>query len=150
MILPLGLQREVDARLRLFLSQKPMSKGSFSDNSLSRSEGDEGFYEQQEPLIKNSVVMERILQRRSLQLRDKQQDWQVYLKPAKLFQIYIFWLLLLSRCTVILPGSSNFYSFNIYYLFIIFSILNYTLIKALSLSFSLNSFLEMFVACALV
>ncbi|KAK9996531.1 hypothetical protein SO802_021217 [Lithocarpus litseifolius] len=75
-ILPLGLQREVDARLRLFLSQKPMSKGSFSDNSLSRSGSDDGFYEQQEPLIKNSVVMERILQRRSLQLRDKQQDWQ--------------------------------------------------------------------------
>ncbi|XP_050258468.1 DExH-box ATP-dependent RNA helicase DExH3 isoform X3 [Quercus robur] len=75
-ILPLGLQREVDARLRLFLSQKPMSNGSFSDNSLSRSGSDEGFYEQQEPLIKNSVVMERILQRRSLQLRDKQQDWQ--------------------------------------------------------------------------
>lgn len=90
MILPLGLQREVDARLRLFLSQKPMSNGSFSDNSLSRSGSDEGFYEQQEPLIKNSVVMERILQRRSLQLRDKQQDWQVYLKPAKLFQIHFF------------------------------------------------------------
>jgi hypothetical protein len=82
-ILPLGLQREVDAHLKAYLSQKSMRVGSFSDNSLSRSSSagsvatDEGLYEQQEPLKQISVAMQRILQQRSLQLRNKQQDWQV-------------------------------------------------------------------------
>jgi hypothetical protein len=82
-ILPLGLQREVDAHLRAYLSQKSMRTGSFSDNSFSRSSSagsvvtDEGLYEQQEPLKQNTVAMDRILRQRSLQLRNKQQDWQV-------------------------------------------------------------------------
>lgn len=79
-ILPLGLQREVDAHLRAYVSQKPMNRGNLSDNSLSRSDGvgsvSNPFYEQQEPLIQNSVAMEKILRRRSLPLRDKQQEWQ--------------------------------------------------------------------------
>lgn len=82
-ILPLGLQREVDAHLKAYLSQKSMRVGSFSDNSLSRSSSagsvatDEGLYEQQEPLKQISVAMEKILRQRSLQLRNKQQEWQV-------------------------------------------------------------------------
>ncbi|PON47342.1 ATP-dependent RNA helicase DHX [Parasponia andersonii] len=76
-ILPYGLQSEVDSHLRAHLSRK-----SKSDNSLlisSRSDSivsDEGFYEQQEPLVRNSVAMEKILRRKSLNLRYQQQEWQ--------------------------------------------------------------------------
>lgn len=81
-ILPYGLQSKVDYHLRAHLSKKSTSKESLSDNSLSRSSSsssiaaDEGFYEHQEPSIRNSVAMEKILQRRSLNLRYKQQEWQ--------------------------------------------------------------------------
>ncbi|KAB1223779.1 putative ATP-dependent RNA helicase DHX57 [Morella rubra] len=81
-ILPLGLQREVDAHLKAHLSQKSMHSGSFSDNSLRSSSSfgsvatDVGLHEQREPLIQNSVAMEKILRRKSLQLQTKQQDWQ--------------------------------------------------------------------------
>jgi ATP-dependent RNA helicase DHX36 len=113
-ILPLGLQREVDAHLRAYVSQKPMNRGNLSDNSLSRSDGvgsvSNPFYEQQEPLIQNSVAMEKILRRRSLPLRDKQQEWQVYLKPANFLEYFAF-------AVVILPVSSDLFFFNIYYLF---------------------------------
>lgn len=83
MILPYGLQSEVDYHLRAHLSKKSTSKESLSDSSLSRSSSsssiaaDERFYEQQEPSIRNSVAMEKILQHRSLNLRYKQQEWQV-------------------------------------------------------------------------
>lgn len=83
MILPLGLQREVDAHLKAHLSQKSMHSGSFSDNSLRSSSSfgsvatDAGLHEQREPLMQNSVAMEKILRRKSLQLQTKQQDWQV-------------------------------------------------------------------------
>ncbi|RVX18031.1 DExH-box ATP-dependent RNA helicase DExH3 [Vitis vinifera] len=83
-VLPFGLQREVHAHLKEYLSQKSMSRESFSDKTLSRSIGnssvtEEGFYEQQEPLTQTSVVMERILKRKSLRIRNQQQDWQVFL-----------------------------------------------------------------------
>ncbi|XVF12264.1 hypothetical protein REPUB_Repub08aG0100600 [Reevesia pubescens] len=80
-ILPFGLQRDVDLHLEAYLSHKAMSSGSFPDKPLSRSisggriAADEVPIEQQEPFTQNSVVMERILQRRSLQLRNKQQEW---------------------------------------------------------------------------
>ncbi|XP_022725166.1 DExH-box ATP-dependent RNA helicase DExH3-like isoform X3 [Durio zibethinus] len=81
-ILPFGLQRDVDLHLKAYLSHKAMSNGSFSDKSLPRSSGggriaaDEVPIEHQESFTQNSVVMERILRRRSLQLRNKQQEWQ--------------------------------------------------------------------------
>ncbi|XVE58736.1 hypothetical protein DITRI_Ditri04bG0193000 [Diplodiscus trichospermus] len=81
-ILPFGLQRDVDLHLKAYLSHKTMSSGSFSDKRLLRSSSsgriaaDEVPIEHQEPFTQNSVVMERILCRRSLHLRNKQQDWQ--------------------------------------------------------------------------
>ena len=60
-----------------------MSSGSFSDKPLPRSSSgariaaDKVPIEHQEPFTQNSVVMERILRRRSLQLLNKQQEWQV-------------------------------------------------------------------------
>ncbi|KAF5734543.1 hypothetical protein HS088_TW15G00035 [Tripterygium wilfordii] len=80
--LPFGLQMEVDAHLQAYLSLKSMDRARFSDNTFSRSNTDgsittdDGLYERQEPVMQNSVIMERILRRKSLQLRNKQQDWQ--------------------------------------------------------------------------
>lgn len=83
MTLPSILQRKVDALLEEHLSRKPTKKGRFMgiSSSLSNSDrsmaADEGLFEQQEPQSHASVVMEKILRRKSLQLRDKQQDWLV-------------------------------------------------------------------------
>lgn len=82
-ILPFGLQREVDSHLKAYLAKKSMIRGDLSTNSLSRSssgvsiETDGGLYEQPEPLVQNNVFMERILWRKSLQLRNQQQEWLV-------------------------------------------------------------------------
>lgn len=81
--LPLGLLRRVEAYLGDFLSQKSRTKETFPDVSFSRSSSsgsigtDEGLFEQPEPVASNNAVMEKALWRRSLQLREKQQAWQV-------------------------------------------------------------------------
>lgn len=81
-ILPFGLQREVDAHFKAYISKKPTSRGLFPPNSLSRSNGgrsmdtDERIYERPELSVQNSVAMERILSRKSLQLRNQQEKWQ--------------------------------------------------------------------------
>lgn len=91
MILPFGLQKDVDSLLKSHLSLKLKSRG---DSSLSRSSSDlstvtdEGLYERQEPLAQNSVVMEKILRRKSLQLRSQQQDWKVCLFPLSFCYSY--------------------------------------------------------------
>ncbi|KAK6925316.1 hypothetical protein RJ641_009642 [Dillenia turbinata] len=80
-VIPSWLQSEVNTHLKRYLSRKP-TKGGLSDISSSKfvnggSTGyDEAFTEQQEPFVQNNIVMERILRRKSLQLRYKQQDWQ--------------------------------------------------------------------------
>ncbi|XP_061374553.1 DExH-box ATP-dependent RNA helicase DExH3 [Gastrolobium bilobum] len=81
-ILPFGVHREVDTHLRAHLSQKATNRLGSLDDFLHRSSNargipaDEGIYEQPEPMTHNSIVKEKILQRRSLQLRHQQQDWQ--------------------------------------------------------------------------
>ncbi|XP_010279410.1 PREDICTED: DExH-box ATP-dependent RNA helicase DExH3 [Nelumbo nucifera] len=81
-VIPFGLQRRVDVHLREHLYRKHKNKGTFSDVAFSRSSSsgsiatDEGLFEQHEPLAPTSVVMEKILRRRSLQLRNQQQAWQ--------------------------------------------------------------------------
>ncbi|KAH1049697.1 hypothetical protein GYH30_020286 [Glycine max] len=81
-VLPLGVHKEVDAHLLAHLSQKARNKwGSLSD-SLHKSRdsrsipANEGMYEQPEPMTHNSVVKEKILDRKSLQLLHRQHDWQ--------------------------------------------------------------------------
>ncbi|XVE53139.1 hypothetical protein DITRI_Ditri02bG0180200 [Diplodiscus trichospermus] len=77
-----GLLKRVDAYLGEHLSKKSRTKGSFSDNCFSRSSSnssivtDEGLFELPEALASSTAVMEKILWRRSLQLRDQQQAWQ--------------------------------------------------------------------------
>lgn len=81
-ILPFGLQREVDAHFKAYISKKPTSRGFFPPNSLSRSNSggsmdtNERIYERPELSVQNSVAMERILSRKSLQLRNQQEKWQ--------------------------------------------------------------------------
>ncbi|GAB4861001.1 hypothetical protein Ancab_036161 [Ancistrocladus abbreviatus] len=80
-ILPVGLQREVDSLLKKHLSAKSLNSNIF-DPLISRSSSngslgsDDVFHEQPEPTMQTSVVRERILRRKSLQLRNQQQDWQ--------------------------------------------------------------------------
>ncbi|XP_059649653.1 DExH-box ATP-dependent RNA helicase DExH5, mitochondrial-like [Cornus florida] len=81
-ILPPGLQRRVHDYLGEYLSQKSGSMDSFRSVDFSRSSSngsiatDEGLFEQPEPLPHSKVAMERIICRRSLQLRNQQQAWQ--------------------------------------------------------------------------
>ncbi|XP_015882948.3 DExH-box ATP-dependent RNA helicase DExH3 [Ziziphus jujuba] len=88
-ILPFGLQQDVDSHLKKHLSQKPKNR---EDNSLSRSSSDlstvtdEGLYEQKEPFVQNSVIMEKILRRKSLQLLNQQQDWQDSVEGQKMLE----------------------------------------------------------------
>ncbi|KAJ0962773.1 hypothetical protein J5N97_027895 [Dioscorea zingiberensis] len=80
--IPIGLQREVDALLGDYLSRKRVNQESFPIAPFSRSSStdsfatDEGLLEQQESQSSISPVMEKILKRRSLQLRNQQQNWQ--------------------------------------------------------------------------
>ncbi|KAJ4960848.1 hypothetical protein NE237_020758 [Protea cynaroides] len=78
----IGLQRRVDAQLREYLSRKPMKWETFPNAAFSRSSSsgsiatDEGLFEQPESQMPTSVVMEKILRRRCLQLRNQQEAWQ--------------------------------------------------------------------------
>ncbi|WCJ40101.1 DExH-box ATP-dependent RNA helicase DExH3 [Euphorbia peplus] len=82
-VLPYRLQREVETHLNAYLFfKRPTDTANFSANSLSRSRNKEsvvmtnGVYEQPEPVIRNNVVVDKILRQRSLQLKNKQQAWQ--------------------------------------------------------------------------
>ncbi|RVX12529.1 DExH-box ATP-dependent RNA helicase DExH5, mitochondrial [Vitis vinifera] len=83
-VLPLGLDRRVEAHLEEYLSQKFTTNENFQDIAFSRSSStssiatDEGLFEQPEPLAVSRSVIEKIVWRRSLQLRNQQQAWQVY------------------------------------------------------------------------
>ncbi|XP_051119224.1 DExH-box ATP-dependent RNA helicase DExH3 isoform X2 [Andrographis paniculata] len=80
-ILPFGLLRLVDSHLRSHLSRKSMGKKEFSHDAFSTlkenwsSSLDEGFNEPKMP-SGQSVIAERIIRQRSLQMRSKQEDWQ--------------------------------------------------------------------------
>lgn len=86
-----------------------MKTGNLSEFSFSRSSSsgsivnDGGPYEQEEPSIQNSDAMEKILLRKSLQLRNRQQHWQV--------------ILFLPLATVILAGRSTLLHFIIYFIY---------------------------------
>ncbi|XWS35012.1 hypothetical protein CRYUN_Cryun21dG0088800 [Craigia yunnanensis] len=87
-----GLLKRVDAYLGEYLSKKSRTKESLSDNCFSRSSSnssivtDEGLFEQPEPLASSTAVMEKILWRRSLQLRDRQQVWQESLEGREMLE----------------------------------------------------------------
>ncbi|WOL01197.1 DExH-box ATP-dependent RNA helicase DExH3 [Canna indica] len=80
--IPAGLHREVDALLGDYLTRKRTNRESFPSLGFSRTSStdsfatDESFFEQQDLQTSTSVVMEKILRRRSLQLRNQQETWQ--------------------------------------------------------------------------
>lgn len=83
-LLPLGLEREVESRVRLHVSERSIRGGSllnkFSGLTLEGNIASKGgLGEQPEPPIRKSIVLEKIRRRRSLQLHEKQQAWQVCL-----------------------------------------------------------------------
>lgn len=91
--LPFGVHREVDTHLHAHLSRKATNRLGPLDDSLHRTgharitPADAGIYEQPEPTTSNSVFKERILRQRSLQMRDQQKAWQVYIFPSLNFEV---------------------------------------------------------------
>lgn len=81
-LIPIGLQREVDSLLADYLTRKRANPESFPSIAFSRSSSadsvatDDGFFEQQDTQTSASIVMEKMLKRRSLQLRNQQAAWQ--------------------------------------------------------------------------
>ncbi|XP_010527764.1 PREDICTED: DExH-box ATP-dependent RNA helicase DExH5, mitochondrial [Tarenaya hassleriana] len=78
----MGLVRSVEAYLREYFNKKSNGMDRFPDNSFSRTSStvslatDEGLLEQPEPLPASKTMMDKVLWRRSSQLRDRQQSWQ--------------------------------------------------------------------------
>lgn len=78
MALPPGLQGQVHSYLVDYVSQKPRGMDVFSRSSSDGSiVTDEGLFELPEPPLHSKTVMEKIVQRRSLQMRTEQLTWQV-------------------------------------------------------------------------
>lgn len=81
-ILPFGLQKEVEVHLQRHLSQKSPSRDHLSDSKFQRSSStgsviiENQLNGQQESLRRTSIVVEKVNQQKSLQLRDKQRQWQ--------------------------------------------------------------------------
>ncbi|KAG0491473.1 hypothetical protein HPP92_004871 [Vanilla planifolia] len=80
--IPIGLQREVNSLLMDYLTRKRASPESFPRANFSRSSStdsfvtDEGLFEQQDSQISTSIVVEKMLRRKSLQLLNQQASWQ--------------------------------------------------------------------------
>lgn len=76
-VLPFGLEREVNSHLRAHLSRKAANKeNTYSASNVGQSQSIEEVFEEQQDSSTKSVIAERVLLRRSLQMRNKQQDWQ--------------------------------------------------------------------------
>ncbi|XP_047329773.1 DExH-box ATP-dependent RNA helicase DExH3-like [Impatiens glandulifera] len=88
-ILPNGLQREVDTHLKEYISSKKAEMEKFSGDAFPGSRIGTGLNEvdeQEEPSTQKRVISDTILRRRSLQLRDKQQVWKESPEGQKMFQ----------------------------------------------------------------
>lgn len=81
-MLPYGLQSRVGDLLEAHLSKKSINKenlvynASLRGSSDNNSPNDKEVYENEKPFAR-SIVAERILRRRSLEMHNKQEDWQV-------------------------------------------------------------------------
>lgn len=81
-MLSFGLHKLVNSHLRAHLSRKAVNKENFAYESLSTSNADQSLliderFDEQEKPSTQSVVAERIVRRKSLLMRNKQQDWKV-------------------------------------------------------------------------
>nr|XP_027125922.1 DExH-box ATP-dependent RNA helicase DExH3 isoform X2 [Coffea arabica] len=88
-VLPSGLVGRVDTYLKAYLSRKAKNKETFGHSSLPRSSdklsANDDLSECQESPTR-SVVAERILKRRSLDMRNRQQDWQESSEGQKMLE----------------------------------------------------------------
>ncbi|KAL1554771.1 RNA helicase [Salvia divinorum] len=89
-LLPFGLQKEVNSHLRAHLAKKAVNKESLRNTYPASNVGQgqliyEGL-EEQEVSSTKSVIAERVLQRRSLQMHNKQQDWQESSEGQKMLE----------------------------------------------------------------
>lgn len=79
-VVPLGLQRRVEGLLQEYLDRLQLNSGNVRDNSDNANSIDQAEYvnpdENPDYFLDNSV-MEKVLQRRSLRLRNMQRAWQV-------------------------------------------------------------------------
>ncbi|XP_073159391.1 DExH-box ATP-dependent RNA helicase DExH3 [Henckelia pumila] len=74
-MLPIGLQRRVESHLRAHLSRKATTEhDTFLTSSAARNLSLDGLYEPESST--QNVIAETIVRRRSLQMQDKQKDWQ--------------------------------------------------------------------------
>nr|XP_043630716.1 DExH-box ATP-dependent RNA helicase DExH3 [Erigeron canadensis] len=91
-VLSSELHSRVDYHLKSYLSQKSVTRDGYPNNSLPTSStstnlfSEEGLHEQDEP-IKRSPVAEGILRRRSVHLRNIQQDWQESAEGQKMQEL---------------------------------------------------------------
>lgn len=81
MVLPLSLQRRVEGLLQEHLDRQQLSSGKANegvDDSLSPKQTEELPDESSDSFLDGSV-MEKVLQRRSMRMRNMQRAWQVLL-----------------------------------------------------------------------
>ncbi|PWA44533.1 DEA(D/H)-box RNA helicase family protein [Artemisia annua] len=86
------LHSRVDYHLKAYLSRKSVTRDGYPNNVLPTSrtitshDTEEAFHEQDEPM-RRSPVAEGILRRKSLQLRNVQQDWQESTEGQKMQEL---------------------------------------------------------------
>ncbi|CAM8924155.1 unnamed protein product [Rhodiola kirilowii] len=88
-ILPFGLQKEVDAHIREHLAQKlsrPAIGPNFSKPNDRVDTTSLGSSSEVRGPVKRSVLQEKLLQNRSLQLRDQQQNWENSVDGQKMLE----------------------------------------------------------------
>lgn len=85
-VIPLGLQRRVEGLLQEHLDRSQLSSGKVTYNS-----DDAKFIDQVEDVNQEETadsflddsVMEKVLQKRSLRMRNMQRTWQVFIKERE-------------------------------------------------------------------
>ncbi|CAI9113481.1 OLC1v1014092C2 [Oldenlandia corymbosa var. corymbosa] len=89
-VLPSGLHSRVDASLKAYFSRKAKDKDSFAHSGRLKSNNNCGLFNGDDLSDSQdstrSVVAEKILQRRSLSIRNKQQNWQESAEGQKMLQ----------------------------------------------------------------
>ncbi|EOA23425.1 hypothetical protein CARUB_v10016608mg [Capsella rubella] len=88
--LHIDLLQRVEAYLREYLSKNSKSVDRFPANSLARtssiSSPDEWLFEQPDPMAASNTTLDKILWRKSLQLRDRQEYWEASVEGRRMVE----------------------------------------------------------------
>lgn len=94
-VIPLGLQRRVEGLLQEHLDRSQLISGKVTDNAddgKSIDQVDDVNLEETTNSLLDDSVMEKVLQKRSLRMRNMQRTWQVFIKEMetvnKISQVY--------------------------------------------------------------